>query len=282
MPAKRAAKVLRGAARTGVVGPASTMRPASSTTTRSARVTTSSRSCVTSTVDRPSRVRTWRSTRRIAAAAPTSRPASGSSSSRTSGSAARARASATRCAWPPESWRGRRPARSAAPTSPSHRSAVARTSLLDKDFRLRAPKATLAATDRWGNSRASCMSRPTRRSWVATCLPVDVSVSTRSPTRTEPSVGRTRPATTCSTVDLPAPLGPRSASTSPGATVNETSSPRLGRTTRSSTPLIRYCQPLAPPALMRRLPRPTTTTAATATRSTDRATAARASTSRCR
>ena len=42
--------------------------------------------------------------------------------------------------------------------------------------------------------------------------------------------GRTRPAMTCRTVDLPAPFGPRTASTSPAATSNSTSTPRLSTT----------------------------------------------------
>ena len=49
--------------------------------------------------------------------------------------------------------------------------------------------------------------------------PVSLSLSTRSsPTRTSPLVGRSSPAIRLSSVDLPLPDGPITASASPGAT----------------------------------------------------------------
>jgi hypothetical protein len=174
-----------------------------------------------------------------------------------------------------------RSASSTAPTSPSQFSDIRRESLRPSRFPVRGPNATLVATLRCGKSSGSCMSNPTRRSWVATWMPADVSVSTRSPATTVPESGRTRPEITCNTVDLPAPFAPSRASTSPGATLNSTSSRRLSTTARTSSPLTGH-QPLTPPALSLRLPSPSTTTAATATNSTDNATAASASVSRCR
>ncbi|BFO22934.1 hypothetical protein SHKM778_93220 [Streptomyces sp. KM77-8] len=44
-----------------------------------------------------------------------------------------------------------------------------------------------------------------------------------SPIRTRPPVGRTNPSSAFSRVDLPEPLGPTSATVSPGATVKDTS-----------------------------------------------------------
>ena len=80
--------------------------PSAITTSRSAMVSASSWSCVTMIVVRPS----WRCSSRISTRTSSrslaSRLESGSSSSSTSGRITSARASATRCCWPPESWRG--------------------------------------------------------------------------------------------------------------------------------------------------------------------------------
>ena len=77
--------------------------PASSTATRSASVNASSWSCVTSSA--VILLRRNRSARSMASCSrsPASKPDSGSSSSSSRGSGASARASATRCAWPPDS-----------------------------------------------------------------------------------------------------------------------------------------------------------------------------------
>src|SRR5581483_6450914 len=88
--------------------PSCSMRPSFITAMRSAIDIASSWSCVTSTVVMPyswcSRLTSiCMSSRRFLSSAP-----NGSSSSSTFGSMARQRASAMRCCWPPESWRGSR------------------------------------------------------------------------------------------------------------------------------------------------------------------------------
>ena len=280
-PANRAPNRLRGAAKTVVAGPDSTIRPASSTTTRSASVTTSSRSWVTSIADRPSRASTRRSTLRIAVATATSRPASGSSSSSTSGSAASARASATRCACPPDSWRGIRSTSSAASTSaepvlgqlPGILAAQAA-------LPLRGPNATFVA-----DVQVRKQQRILHQQADPPVVGGDVdrrprvSVSIRSPTRTVARVGPHQAGDDVQHGRLARPVGAEDrqhlARRDAEFDVQRRRSPTTART---STPLTSAHQPLTPPALSLRLPSPTTTTAATATSSTDSATAASAST----
>ncbi len=162
IPAIRAANALRGRARTCSTGPSSTIRPASSTTTRSASERASSTSWVTTIAVRSPVRRTRRSSARTAGPTPTSRAAIGSSSRSNRGPAASARAIATRCACPPDSCRGRRPASSVASTSPSHRSATAYASRRPAPA-LRGANATFSRTVRCGNSSASCASIATER-----------------------------------------------------------------------------------------------------------------------
>ena len=92
-------------------------------------VSASMASWVTSSVT-PSYDARWRpSSIRRAIATLTSRPVSGSSSSSRRGLVASARAIATRCAWPPESWRGRRSASSPMPKRSSQARASASASV---------------------------------------------------------------------------------------------------------------------------------------------------------
>ena len=86
-------------------GPASTTRPSSMNSTRSAAARAKPISCDTTTIVMP----LSRSARITASTLPTSSGSSalvGSSNSMTRGSSAMARAIATRCCWPPESWPG--------------------------------------------------------------------------------------------------------------------------------------------------------------------------------
>ncbi len=142
----------RPAARRGRAGvPTWWTAPSFITTSRSAMVSASSWSWVTITVVRPScccssRISTRTSWRSLA-----SRLESGSSSSSTSGRMASARASATRCCWPPESWRGRRAPKPASRTSASASSTRLSMSALGS-LRISRPKATFCATVRCGNS----------------------------------------------------------------------------------------------------------------------------------
>ena len=110
--------------------------------------------------------------------------------------------------------------RSPAPESPTSASASttrAWRSAVRRRRATRGPKPTLSATSRCGKSAASWKTRPISRRCVGTFVRSRPSRSTR------PRVGRRRPATTRRIVDLPAPLGPRSASRSPAATSSETS-----------------------------------------------------------
>ena len=62
-----------------------------------------------------------------------------------------------------------------------------------------------------------------------TKVPVLVSVTTVPPSTMRPSSGRSRPAIISSSVDLPTPLGPSTASTSPSSSATSNSTPRCAR-----------------------------------------------------
>ena len=161
-----------------------------------------------------------RSSLRSAGAAATSSAAIGSSSSSSRGSAARARATATRCAWPPDSWAGLRSARCSASTASSQRRASSRAS----------DAAAALAPRRVGDvggggqvreqQRLLGQHRDTPRVRRRRTLPASVSVTTVPPSAIRPSSGRSSPAISDSSVDLPAPLGPSTASTSPSSSVD--------------------------------------------------------------
>ena len=157
---------------------------------------------------------TRRSSCRNAGAAPTSSAAIGSSSRSRCGSAASARATATRCCCPPESCAGpavrevsgvdrRQPfvgERRAPPPGPGRRCGVRRRRSPARPGAGTAAPAGRAAPPR---GRAAAPSGRRRR-------------GRRRPGRSVRVVGRTRPATRPSSVDLPAPFGPSTATTSPG------------------------------------------------------------------
>ena len=220
IPASRAANRERGRRMTSSAGPCSTTAPSSTTATSSASARTSSRSWVTITAVRsPPRRRSAR-TRRISAATSTSSADRGSSSRTTLGSTASARARATRCCCPPESCAGRRSARSSHPTSASSRRAPSRARARGTPAE-RGPNATFSAALRWGKSSGSWARDTTPRACGGTnrSSPVSpASARTRPPTRTVPELGRTSPDSRPRSVDFPAPLGPRTARTRPGAT----------------------------------------------------------------
>ncbi|COX16469.1 Uncharacterised protein [Mycobacterium tuberculosis] len=81
-------------------------------------------------------------------------------------------------------------------------------------------------------------------------------------------------------MDLPAPLGPSTASTSPADTENSTSKRRSATTARSCSLLMTGYLVSVPIGV--RAPTPSTTSAATTTSSSDNATAASGSVTRCR
>src|SRR5699024_5493951 len=95
----------RGWSSTSAGGPCSTIRPRSMKTTVSATSRAKGISWVTITSVVPARARE-RITASTSSTSSGSSALVGSSNSSTFGSRARARAIATRCCWPPESWRG--------------------------------------------------------------------------------------------------------------------------------------------------------------------------------
>src|SRR3984957_4610064 len=82
----------------------------------------------------------------------------------------------------------------------------------------------------------SWRSSPTRRCQDGTAAGGEsVEGSTRPASTTRPRRGGTRPAMTSSSVVLPAPDGPNSASRSPGAMANSARTVNCGRSTSTST-----------------------------------------------
>ena len=163
-----------------------------------------------------------RSSARRGSLAEASTAARGSSRSRSSGEVASARASATRCAWPPESASGSTCASASAPSRSSQRWASSRAARRAAPRR-RTPKATLSRADRCGNNRWSWNTIPTPRSSGPTkVLPGPLS-STRTPSVISPRWMRNNPARVCRQVVLPAPFGPTSATGDPSSTRRSTS-----------------------------------------------------------
>ena len=218
-PARVAPKLDRGADNTAAVAPSSTIRPRSSTITRSASTAASMTSWVTSTLVVPDSDRWVRSTWRISGTVWASSAPSGSSSSNRSGSAASARASATRWRWPPDSSAGRRAVKADNPMRSSHSPARARPAIRPRPWD-RGPKATFSSAVRCGKSNGSWPIRPIRRRSGGTMVPASASVTVRPASSTRPESGISRPAMTASTVDLPAPFGPSRAIELPASTRN--------------------------------------------------------------
>lgn len=133
-----------------------------------------------------------------------SRAPKGSSRRRISGIRQRARARATRCAMPPESWRGWAFLQDSSPTSSSARPISFAASLAF------AGKASLrfASTVSQGSSLASWNMKPIRGR----------SPGSAPAKRTRPESGSSSPATSLRSVDFPQPLGPRIATDSPAPT----------------------------------------------------------------
>ncbi len=179
------------------------------TRTRSASWSASSTSWVTSRTDgscsRHSLRTSWCISNRVSA----SSALNGSSSSSRPGALTSARASETRWAWPPDSVTGHTSCFSASPTSSSPARARRRRS---SRLPSRRARATLSPT-RFQGSRRGC--------WNAT--------ETTPSTSTLPWVTGSSPASVRSSVDLPEPLRPRTATSSPGAM----SRSRCSRTTWS-------------------------------------------------
>ena len=160
--------------------------------------------------------RTWRP---IASASGASNPDVGSSSRSTSGLRVNARAIATRACSPPESLDASRAAKSS--SRPAASSAAARSGGSSSPYARLSATVPGSITGRWATNPTR--RRSTRGSSVATSTPS--SVTTPPSSATSRTIARR-------SVDLPAPLGAVSATTSPGATVSATSR----RTSPTRTP----------------------------------------------
>src|SRR5437016_7994535 len=146
-----------------------------------------------------------------------SSPTVGSSRNRTAGREISARAISRRRRWPPlkvPTGRSRRPARpNRSPTSELRARAVAASRPKRRPWisRLRRPVSARSTTGSW---KTTALRRRAARGWVARSKP---------PRRAVPAVGTTVVVSIPIVVDLPAPLGPRSPNTSPGATAKSMS-----------------------------------------------------------
>ena len=129
---------------------------------------------------------------------------------RPTGRGASARASATRCCWPPESSCGKRCAYCVRPTRRSSSGTRSRRSPR------RTPKPTFCSTLRCGKSAYSWKTIPIPRACAGTKTPGPK--TGRSSIAISPASGRSKPATSRSSVVLPQPLGPSSATNSPRST----------------------------------------------------------------
>ena len=195
-----------------------TTLPRSMTTTRSATRKAARTFCSTSSTASPRSSRRWA---RAATISPTTFGASprlGSSRTMTDGSAMSARARQHRCS-PPESAPAGRLIRSAR-RGKSSRAAARRAAYPLSRIRTHPPRARLSSTVSDGKTsrfsgtcvspRAAICSAPSR-------------VTSSPPSVTVPAVGRSSPETDRRSVDLPAPLAPTTATSSPGSTVTVTS-----------------------------------------------------------
>src|SRR5438093_9373144 len=150
----------------------------------------------------------WSTSRVCASSAP-----NGLAIRMSSGLLGSAGAMATRCFMPPESCTGYFSACAARPTSSRYRATMPRRSAAGAPFSLR-PNSTLPATVSHGKSTYS---------WNTTPRSAPGPDTGRSSTRTSPAVGRRKPATMFSSVDLPQPDGPRRQTNSCAATSRSTS-----------------------------------------------------------
>ena len=198
--------------------PVAAVRPPAITTTVSATAAASARSWTTRITDRPSSARP-RSSRATIAVAPRSRCEVGSSAISTGASCASPTAICTRWSSPPESVVSRRSANSCTPVRVERAvdgvAVVARRALERLDVRRAAELDRLAHGHARGHRRALRDERaqprdPAARAARASGVPLQ---------RTSPPRAAAGPQTARESVDLPAPLGPTTASSSPAWTV---------------------------------------------------------------
>ncbi|ADI10218.1 hypothetical protein SBI_07098 [Streptomyces bingchenggensis BCW-1] len=163
-----------------------------------------------------------------------------------------ARAIATRCCCPPESRPGRRLACSCSPTWASTARARARSGRAPAS---RIGSTTFCSTVSEGSRLKDWKTKPRRLRRSAVSLFSLMPVISVPPSRTEPAVGRSRPAAHCRNVDLPEPEGPITAVKLPWGRVR--SMPRRACTAREPRPYWRRtprsstAAPCAPPIASR-------------------------------
>ena len=156
----------------------------------------------------------------------TSRAAVGSSSTSSSGLETSATAARTRCVWPPESFCVRWSAKASAPVSASTSSSAIGSGYSD---------AIIPTSSRTVRSRSS---EPV---WsIAPTMPAAIASSgVRPNSDTVPASGRSSPSSMSIVVDLPAPLGPSSATVSPGWIVEVDAADGLHRSVALHQPVQR-------------------------------------------
>src|SRR3954452_2897724 len=207
-----------------------TTLPSARNTTRSACAAACA-SCVTITIVWPCSSTADR--RKSSSSAPLfeSRLPVGSSAKMISGRDTSARAPATRCCWPPESSAGRWFSRS---LSPIVFTTVSNQLLSTSRPAMSNGRVMFSLAVRVGIRLNAWNTKPirSRRSWVS-CLS-DKVVRSTSPMNTLPSVGVSRPASTCNRVDFPDPDGPMMAVHSP--LIRSSEMPRSASTAASPVP----------------------------------------------
>ena len=168
--------------------------------------------------------------------------ATGSSAMTISGSWYRARATATRCCSPPESRSTRSWSRSAIPTCASTaatRSASARetsaASARASDMRPSRPATTFCMTLACG-TRWSCWCTVPMRARTRRRARGESAATSRPSTSTEPDEGASEVLRSRRSVDFPAPLGPTTATRSPGRIASEIGSSASMRPYRFAAP----------------------------------------------
>ena len=198
-----------GVRQTSSGDPTCSTRPSRSTAIRSPSTIASVWSCVTWTIVASTRVCSAFSSARVSTRSSTSRFDNGSSRRKTSGSRTSARASATRCRSPPESWPGRRSSRFAQPTAAAARSG-ALPGLGLRDVAHLQPERDVLDHRQVREQRV----RLEHHRHVAPARAERGHVPTGDHVPA-PRWSRCSPATTRSSVDLPAPDGPSTTSSSP-------------------------------------------------------------------
>ena len=136
---------------------------------------------------------------------------------------------ATRWRSPPESSAGRR---RSLPERPRRASRAARRASSGRPWPRRTGSATFSATSSVSTRLKLWKTTPTWRRRKRVAAPSDIAVRSAPPISTRPVSGASSPASRCSSVDLPEPLAPITASKAPGASSKE----RPRRTSARASP----------------------------------------------